>query len=557
MNSLMRKDNIVNIDGRNEKLIELSFKRRDAGDYVGAMSIMRNMLLNEPDADVYAHIADIYTDMGQYENAINYWYKYLSRSKKKYYIDGYNGLGANFFMCGNDSVAGYYFKKQMEAGPPDDLVYADVFEDYFDSLIESKNAEYKVVYPPNEEEENEKILDSARFMILNGEYGDAIDELNKIPETSEAYKKAEVSKAYAYYYLKMPDEAYREAKIAIDKGEISVYSLTVAIDVCAASACAGEVGRYLDLAINYKPDNEEEQYKKLHLLISLNLTAEAMAYSDTLLSGTEFISNVRFLRGILFYNAKRYNIAEEEFRYSYVLTSGPVAKFYRDISESAAMGNIEYKRIEPYFELPEKEVTRRVGVIKRLYDDKSTVDFPSEFGEIADWIYGGENKTLQVALAILIASRGADKYYDKLRDALIDAGVSDEVKQRILSIMCEYGFTGGADVVFGYIFRRITIPEYKCENETFRRAFAYALGKAAVFFDKFGKLISTAEQAERTLGENGATVSAEDIPALACYIYIRSGMKSFDDNKTLIEYFGVDEKSYFKLAEKLGGYEKG
>ncbi|MBO4323577.1 MAG: hypothetical protein J5836_02830, partial [Clostridia bacterium] len=274
MNSLKRKDNLFKFERDYENLIELSFKRREEGDYVGALSIMRSLMRTDDNPDVFAHIADIYADMDLYENAVNYWYKFLRYSKKKYYVDAYNGLGANFFLAGNDAVAGYYFNKQLEVGGGEDCVYEDVLEDYFNSLTEAKNSSYKVVYPLPKEKVEEEIYLSGKSFFDSEEYEKAVEKFESVEKGSGFYFKAKDEEAYALFYLNRIEEAYSLIKSLIKEGRKSISILSIAINAAAIIGTEKELGKFIDMLIGYDPDEDEEKYKKLNLLITLNLTDE-------------------------------------------------------------------------------------------------------------------------------------------------------------------------------------------------------------------------------------------------------------------------------------------
>ena len=78
---------------------ERANRRCDDGDYVGALSSLLYTSESEPkNVEVLCHIADVYTELGLYENAIVFWFKFLSKCRKSDMIDGYNGLGANYFF---------------------------------------------------------------------------------------------------------------------------------------------------------------------------------------------------------------------------------------------------------------------------------------------------------------------------------------------------------------------------------------------------------------------------------------------------------------------------
>ena len=548
MNYSNRENKIIKYRKTFDDAAELAYERRENGDYVGALSIMQYEAQNGNNPDVYAHIADIYTQMEQYEVAIKYWYKFMLKSKPKYYFDAYNGLGANFFMAGNDALAGYYFNKQLENGSLEESVYEDVLEDYLDSLIDMKRQNYRVVYPKPQSETDEENYEAAKVKIDNQDYIGAIETLNMIGEESEFYLKAKTAKGYAYFYLNELVTAFDEVSKAIDMGEINIYSLTLAINLSALSSSMEEFGKYIDLLLDYKDFSDDDKYKKLNLLINLNLTKEALEYSEEIVDLLPYTADVRFLRGILFYNKKDYVEAEKNFRYSYIITLNPIIKYYHDLSVDAASGKVRHKKLLSEFEIPEKELLKRINTIKELYNGDRTAasKYPDDFDEIAKWVFAGDNNTVQIVVAILLAHTTEQKYLNILQDALIDPAISDEIKHRIVSIMCENNRYGEIAVVYGYIFRKIKIPENKFEGEgadIFRRAHAYAFGRLSVIEDKqLPKLLRAALKLQRKLIERGNIDKVTNLIALSCAIYITSDINLFGGDMDY-KYFNAEKES--------------
>ncbi len=560
MNYSSNKNKIIKYRKSFDDTAELAYKRLESGDYIGALSVLQGEAKTGRTAEVYAHIADTYNQIGLYEAAIKYWFRFMLKAGKKGYADAYNGLGANFFMLGNDAVAGYYFNKQLEYGVFEDSVYEDVLEDYLDSLYETKKQSYKVVYPEDQDLIDRKIYDKAREKIESKDYTAAIEDLNSIGENSKMYPKAKTAKGYAYFYLNELGEAFGEVSKAIELGDINVYSLTLAINLGAFSSDLEEFGKYIDLLIDYKDFSDEDKYKKFNLLINLNLVKDALDYSEEILDISPYYADVRFLRGVLYYNKKDYVEAEKNFRYAYILTLNPIIKFYLDLALDAINGKIKYKAFLPEFELPEKEVLKRVKVIKELYNGNLTeeIKFPDGFEDIAKWVFIGSNNTMQIVVAILIAHSHDERYLSILKDALIDPAISDEVKHRIVSIMCENGKFGELAVVFGYIFRKIKVPETKFEGsgaEIFKRAHAYAFGRLSVIEDRLEPLYRAAIKLQKELIENGNIDKVTDLVALSCAIYKKSGMDALRGDLEY-KYFNAEEEAVLKILDLGKRYDR-
>ena len=127
---------------------ERANRRCDDGDYVGALSSLLYTSESEP-----KNVADIYTELGLYENAVIFWFRFLSKCRKTDVIDGYNGLGANFFLLDNLELAGFYFNKQLALGDYGECVYDDILDEYVDAVSTDDKPRFNVISAESEREE--------------------------------------------------------------------------------------------------------------------------------------------------------------------------------------------------------------------------------------------------------------------------------------------------------------------------------------------------------------------------------------------------------------------
>ena len=99
-----------------QKVYERASGNRKEGDYLSALSsLLHEAEKNTKNYEVCSKIAQIYTDLGLYENAVIFWFKFMIRANKKSWYEGYNGLGANYYFIGDKSMAGHYFSKQVQS----------------------------------------------------------------------------------------------------------------------------------------------------------------------------------------------------------------------------------------------------------------------------------------------------------------------------------------------------------------------------------------------------------------------------------------------------------
>ena len=76
-------DNIIEFKTDIKKKYEKANANCDDGDYVAALSsLLYEFEKNPYNDEILCHIADIYTELGLYENAVTFWFKFLQAARK-------------------------------------------------------------------------------------------------------------------------------------------------------------------------------------------------------------------------------------------------------------------------------------------------------------------------------------------------------------------------------------------------------------------------------------------------------------------------------------------
>lgn len=547
-----------------DELSEIVFRRRSRGDFVGALSIVHNEAAKSTDPEILAQTADIYTQMEMYDTAIIYWFKFMNAAGKDAYVEAYNSLGANFYLSGNDVVAGYYFNKQLENDNGEESFYEDILQEYL-ATVTNGRASYRLVYPENKSEREENLIEKAQKAIDEKNFDEVESLTEVIDEESAVYGKALVERAYAAFYKGDALKAQSLIVKAIELGEVNVRSLTAAINICAVNCETDVLDEYIQMLLDYE-DDDEENYKKLNLLCNFGLTDDALEWAEKISYDIPYGANSNFLKGILLYNKGFFREAEIAFRHAYIVTLSPVAKYYREIAFKALNGDIKYKKLSVSFDLPEDEIERRLVVIKQLFTadrDNSLLSYPEDMEDIASWIFTGNNQTMQVATSIILASSKKGELIKLLDDYLVNPTLSDEVKHRMVSVMCEYGCYGLKGVVYGNLFKKVRIKEVAFEGDKanlFRKAYAYAFGRISVIEDnkRLLKLEKSAlELQSAVVGKGRGDMLAENsIAPLACAIFINSSLGSFRSSGYEYKFFDVKKESVDKILKIAFGENK-
>lgn len=532
----------------------------DDGDYVGALSSLLYLSASEPkNTEVLCHIADIYTELGLYENAIIFWFRFLSVCRKSDAIDGYNGLGANFFFLDNIELAGFYFNKQLELGDLGACVYDDILDDYVDSVSGFDKPGFKVISSESESaEKDEKNYFEAVEKNKAEDYISAIKLVDEVSEKSEYYAKALYEKAYGLFCLDRDCEAEEILEKAISLNNKDINSYNLLFNCFTQTGNAEKVEKYFNSLLETDSDDTEFLNKKMVVLCDFGYFREALDVSEKIMRLAPEDTNCSYLRGLLFYNLKEKEKAVACLKKAYIYSMNPVALYYLRIAQRAVDGDKSVpKRLPLIFEIQKAEVDRRLEVLKKLFTGTAkkngyTDDYISE---IFDWCFYCGNQTAQIAIAIYAVKNKKTALVEKLKTQLVNPAITDDIKIRIYTLFVESGLVKDKEetpIVYSNIFKKIKtiIPTFGADvSSAFRQAYAIAAGRISVYFDKdFKKLVAGATELEAAMRLSGGFKEFSDSRVIACVMFIYSGINHHADKAALYRYFDTTKEDVAKLT---------
>lgn len=537
-------DNIIEFKTDIKTKYERANASCDDGDYVAALSSLLYESEKDPDNDeILCHIADIYTELGLYENAIIFWYKYLATANFADLVDGYNGLGANFYFLGNDEMAGYYFNKQMQCGDVGDCVYDDILDDYLSEFLgNEKDKEISIVEEEDEDEEN---YSAAVRANKDGDHIEAMLYANDVSKKSKYYDKAQYEKAYAIiktgYDL---DEAVKILESLLKKDPSNVDAFGLLIGYYLTIRDDKKIGLLFKKFLAAEIDDDDALMKKLTLLCDFEYFDEALALSEVILRKNPENTNCSYLRGLLLYNKGDYRASVINLKKSYIYSLNPVALYYLRVAESAVSGSKSVPdRLSLSYNVPSTEEDKRIDFIKKVFTgEKKISDYDRKYAmEIVDWCFFVGNQTSQVALALSLIRNGEEENIEKLKSFLINPAVSDDVKLRIVSMLSEYGVKGEINVVYSNHFKTIDVlsPDFAEGESILKKSFAYAFGRISAYADnETTKLLEVgAKEFEAAMLSHGGFGGFKDIPAMACAVYFYSGIDIIKNKSSAYQFF--------------------
>lgn len=551
-------DKIINLDKSLEKVFERADEKCDRGEYLSALSSLLNEHFSRPyNLPIIAHLADIYTELGLYENAVVLWFKFLLSSNKRDYWEAYNGLGANYYFLERFNLAGYYFNEQLRDRTDTTSVYEDVLDEYIDKLnAEHEKKRFTIVKDKTAEEEAESVIERARKLNGISDYDLAIQILNKVDENCSKYGEAVYEQGVSYLLKGDLDNAIERVSKALSVGYLTVSAISIMIDLDRAISGNNEQ-KYIKMLVDYLPKDDEDKYKKLTALCEYDIYDKAEILADELLSTNPFDTNTAYVKGFLRYNAKDYLGAENYFKTAYLLSLSYQARFYLRLSQKAKDGNPVYDKLRVSFKIPSKDIQEKTEYIENLISGK--VDFTSiseeEIIDVAEWCLTSGEENLQFSLCYMLVLTGKKQLIAKVKEFLVNPSASDVVKQGVVSVICDCTTDSKVAVVYDNLYSliRFNRPNFGEENgRVFKKAYSKVIGRLSAFnVLKLHRLSDGASEifSEFVLANKVGEVT--DSSALACAMYFYSGLNIFKHDDTAYKVFDTDKESVDKIFDML------
>ena len=549
------KNNRLKFKRTLDTVFDRANEKCDRGDYLSALSSLLNEMELRPDnAEICAHLADIYTELGLFENGISMWFKYLLRAKEGSYWEAFNGLGACFYFLENKYLAGYYFNEQLMRREEIDGVYAEVMEEYLEELSQSERLKFSLLKDKTREDLDREVLQRALSFSNGQDVDKTLEVLSQIEKDSPIFGEVEFEKACLYLNVGDFSNSYESAKSAIHSGFKDLTLLSLAIDLSSAMGL-DDAKRYKEILLQYKPKDDEEKYKKLNSLCDYGFFDEALEVANELLLENYNDANTSYVKGFLLYNKGDYKGAETCFKNAYLLSYSYPSLYYLKVAQSAIDGNVLYKQLKVEFAVPESVAKEYTDIIKGFINgEKTLIEYSdSQLLELADWCFSTKDDNLQFSLGWIYIRSCDERLLRKIKEQLVNPSVSDSVKQSLISILCDTTTEPRVKVVYENFFMALKFnrPDFKEENrELFKKAYAKAFGRLSILnLDKLYRLSIGAMELQNELIASGKIDEVKSISCLACAMYFYSGLNVFSSNESAYEVFGAKKEEVIQILK--------
>lgn len=538
------------------EILQYVDKKCDAGNYVDALSALYFYSSKKNIGyEVWAHIADIYTEMGLYEMAIHCWLKYITFcDNEESFADAYNGLGANYYFLGDKDRAGYYFDKQITCVGAENCVYNDVLDEYVnDSSQHGVTDEFKslfhIAYSSDGKEELQTSLNKAIACNENGDFDNAVIYATKAVNSKKLKNKALYQRAYALFSTGKIDESSQDIDIVIDGEGVDYKACVLAAYIYQDSGSDVKYNEMLDKLSDIFPEKDEERARQIAFLYNAGRNESAELLLKRCLNESPYSGDLLYLKGVFAYNNGDFSAAGNAFSDGYYYTLSPVLNYYRDLVQFVIDGVEPAKKLEIGFEIPDEEINRRTEYFINIFQNKEKLP-TSRIKEVTDkfdWALNSGNESLQVAVGLTCCR--IEIYRKYLVSKLIDNNLSDNIKRKYITMLCESMFYGSVGVTYSGYFRMVFF-EFPLFEETgynlWLHAYSLAFGITSMMTeDPERKLFQSACDIQKRLIKLKRIDKVTDMTALSCAMFLKSKLivKSLEKSDMVYALFSTKKES--------------
>lgn len=524
---------ILNFDLSDDRMLSMAEEMVDGHNYIAALKMLNKNAEVNGDSDRSLMLyAEIYDDMDLYEKCINGWYKFLDFVEdpdSQDLSDCYEGLAVAYMNMGDQAHSAHYYHQLLSGAEGID---EEMREQILSDFLEMDENPLKFAYPPEIADRTEYIRNGVEHMKSN-EYELAVADFEMVEEQNPKYNTARNYIAMCKIICDKPNEAEAECRRVLERDPENVQAMTT---LAAVKTETGNRDESLALAkelLSINLQDTDDVYKVATVCCENGLHYEAYKLFKRLTEENEltFDLSVLYFKAVAAFNCGKLDEALSVFDdISVIYPESITARyFYRQAKEMRETHVI--KELEYFYRLPADLRERSVQMLAAVLQlTKSQAQMLSDEVDLSDcirWCFeDSETKGDEVKhLAAHVAAKvGLD---DIVRDILLNAFVSDNIKISLLTTLQERNREGSVGVVIYHLYNRFVLRRIeigKRKKSIFVRAFAKLAAHFAILEEHKGVLFKEAcEKLYFRLESEGRLDAARNEKAVAAAIYIESG----------------------------------
>ena len=544
------------IDFSADRLISVAANLVDNHKYLEALKMLnKNRELNGDDEDSLMLYAEIFDDIGQYEQCINGWFRYLDATMESDLAEAYEGLAVAYLNLGNEHFAAYYYRLMLMET---DGIDAAAREEILDNFMQTERNPLHFVWPPRLADYSNEIASGVELM-KKSEYEAAIKEFDKVDENNEKYPAARNYIAMCNIICDKLDEAEEECNKILAKYNNNIQALTTLVAVKTEQQKKDESRILAEKLLTFEVTEPEDIYKIATVCCENGMHEEAYSLFCRLGEEFDFDISVLYFKAVAAYNAGKYKESYAEF--DKILTVYPhsvVAKYtYTAARQAEEEGKIE--ELSYFYRLPphEREATLKIlaavsslpaSQFKKIF---SKIDITTCLEWCFDEVEARNESELHTIAADCAVRAGLDSF---VREKLLNALLPDTLKISILTRLCERNEENEFGVVFCNLYKCVTTRKIhidRIKRKAFVRAYSHVFARFSIMDDNYGlRLATAAEEIYSGLKASLMLSIVNDINALCAAMYVTSGIHedSIEEDK-IAEFFGTEQAKIDRILK--------
>ncbi len=533
----------VKFEEKPRRLRAIAERYYDEGDYTSALRFFRREEKRYgADSELYARIADVYENLGMYEQAIKEVYLALEFAQSEEdMIDAYEGLAVNYMNAGNEEQSAYYYNLLLNT---DEQMSREEKAEIASYFARERKPSLRIAYPPEAADFTEE-MDAGSKALKDGEIDKAIQAFSAVSKGNRDYVEARQLTAVALLLDGRAEEAKTACEEALQENPNDVQTLAT---LAAVYMELGEPEKSHALALRLceKPlDTTDELYKVATVCCENGLHDEAYKRFTQLEKRLPSDMKVLYFKGVAAYQSGRKEEAERTLeKLCTLLPNAVVAKYYL-----SALKRGEEVEFTYFYRVPQAVREERCRML--IWLGKISAKEAYEYGdkeeivECLRWCFDemdGMDQDLQYVAFIVAVKAYAEEF---LRDAFLDQRLDDFMKVEALRHVFERNRDDDYGMVLCNIYRDVAVRRISIGNKK-RGHYVRGYAKVASRFAPFGersvkRLHVAAETLYRALAFNDALDLVTESDDVAAAIYLLAGLKEFGaDVDNVCAHFGAN-----------------
>ncbi len=533
--------------------IELSQRKADEGKLITAINLLRYALSSVQNKfdleDVLLASAQIYADMGRFENSNEAYFSLLSKGLSK--SDCYFGLAQNYYCLNNNDLSNHYFSLLQEEEP-------DLNSEELGDLLEMPEYDfdrglYKVVYPvPNVDAEKAKTL------IGIGLIDEAIDLLKDVKKKDPNYVDAMSDLTMCYMVKEDFFKALDIAEKALVVDSESILTLTNLTVLYKITKNPEKMNEAVEILKKCEAKTPFERTKLATTFCELADHKESLKYLTMVLEDRPYNQAFMTLQGIAYYNLLDFENALTVF--DNMLKIDPmdtIAKYYirfvKNAIEKRNQGEKQFPSLLYMPQIPYSEILDRFKYMDTLlssgniksFDDENSLD-----SEFLTWLLATNDNALQQKAVSVISKSNLKDSQIILKDILMSDSVSKQIKFKAFEGLLQKGIrtvqlTNNGKFFSSKVYYPNGFVDYKKQMKN-----AYCMGYSAVTFLNVDKQRIFVQEIQRL---NQIAVDRDfknlNSPSVAVLAISNATLNKLIPEEILCDIIGVTFKTYKKYKE--------